>query len=95
MTKDSLKIDSAGSTVTVERSGARSVNLGQVLSSDRGREQLRQIQKIQDRQAGCPDSVGAMVANPPSQVSNPHASSCQFTTRSTNSGDSFRASLTP
>ena len=46
-----LTISSAGSTVTVEPSGARSVNLGQVLKSPRAREQLEQIQKIQDRQA--------------------------------------------
>ena len=60
MTKDigikaksgALKIASAVSTVTVEPSGARSVNLGQVLKSDRGREHLRQVQKIQDNQAG-------------------------------------------
>ena len=47
---DTLKIASAGSTVTVHKSGARSVNLGQVVNSDGGREQLRQIQEIQDRQ---------------------------------------------
>lgn len=40
----------AGSSVTVERSGARSVNLGQVLNTERAREQLREIQKIQDKQ---------------------------------------------
>ena len=45
-----LNIGSAGSTVTVEPSGARSVNLGQVLKSERGRAQLEQIQKIQDKQ---------------------------------------------
>jgi hypothetical protein len=58
MTKDininarsgTLKIGSAGSTVTVEPSGARSVNLGEVLNTERAREQLREIQKIQDRQ---------------------------------------------
>ena len=41
---------SAGRTVTVEPSGARSVDLGQVLKSERGRAQLEQIQKIQDSQ---------------------------------------------
>ena len=43
-------ISPAGSTVTVDKNGARSVNLGQVLNSERAREQLRQIQQIQERQ---------------------------------------------
>ena len=41
----------AGSTVTVERNGARSVNLGAVLHSDHGKRQLQEIQKIERSQA--------------------------------------------
>ncbi len=37
-------------TVTVERSGARSVMLGELLKKDRAKEQLSKIQQIQDRQ---------------------------------------------
>ena len=38
----------SSSNVTVERSGARSVNLGRVLTSTQGREQLRQVGRIQE-----------------------------------------------
>ncbi|MBI2802654.1 MAG: hypothetical protein HYX63_20645 [Gammaproteobacteria bacterium] len=50
MTAKDIRINAKSSTVTVEPSGARSVNLGQVLKSDRGRAQLEQIQKIRDKQ---------------------------------------------
>jgi hypothetical protein len=41
----------APSSVTVERSGARSVNLGRVLNTERAKEQLREIQKIERAQS--------------------------------------------
>lgn len=37
-------------TVIVERSGARSVMLGELLKKDRVKDQLSKIQQIQDRQ---------------------------------------------
>jgi hypothetical protein len=46
----------SGRSVTVERSGARSVNLGKVLNTPRAREQLRQIGNIQRNQ---PDRGGS------------------------------------
>jgi len=39
-------------SVTVERSGARSVNLGQVLNTERAQAQLKEIQKIERSQSG-------------------------------------------
>ena len=50
MTNKATKSRSSGN-VTVERNGARSVNLGRVLSSPQGREQLRQVGEIQKSQA--------------------------------------------
>ena len=50
MTNEKTKSRSSDN-VTVERSGARSVNLGQVLTSTHGREQLRQVGKIEESQA--------------------------------------------
>lgn len=46
MAKKSSKSGS-GNNVTVERSGARSVNLGRIISSPQGRKQLRQVGRIQ------------------------------------------------
>lgn len=41
----------SGGNVTVERSGARSVNLGRILSSPEGQKQLRQVGQIQSSMA--------------------------------------------
>lgn len=49
--------EKAGSTVTVERNGARSVNLGAVLHSDRAKHQLKEIQKIERSQVNQPETT--------------------------------------
>lgn len=47
----------AGATVTVERSGARSVNLGAVLHSEQAKHQLKEIQKIERAQTNQPEAT--------------------------------------
>jgi hypothetical protein len=50
MTNEASKSRSGGS-VTVERNGARSVDLGRVLNTPRAQEQLKQISQIQRNQS--------------------------------------------